>query len=206
MAVRDRAAPFLYDQLGRLVERELASVRRAVLAHARGHVLEIGVGTGFNLPHYPAAVEELVITDAAPGMLRRAKQRATALSHRVHALEASAERLPFDDASFDTVVSTLVLCSVDNQDASLAEIRRVLKPAGLLLFIEHVRADDSRLARWQDRLERPWGLVAAGCHPNRPTLERIHAAGFEVEELEHGKLPKSPPIVRPLISGYARAR
>src|SRR5215210_408748 len=206
MGVRERVAPFLYDRLGGLVERELGSVRRAVLAHARGRVLEMGVGTGFNLPHYPAAVEELVITDAAQGMLRRAKQRATALSHRVHALEASAERLPFDDASFDTVVSTLVLCSVDNQDASLAEIRRVLKPAGLLLFIEHVRADDSRLARWQDRLERPWGLVAAGCHPNRPTLERIEAAAFEVEELEHGKLPKSPPIVRPLISGYARAR
>ena len=206
MAVRDTVFPFLYDHLGRLVERELAGRRRAVLARARGRVLEIGVGTGFNLAHYPPAVQELTITDPAPGMLRRATERAQALRRPVHAIEASAERLPFDDRSFDTVVSTLVLCSVEDQDKALSEIWRVLKPGGQLLFIEHVRADESRLVRWQDRLERPWGLVAGGCHPNRPTLERIRAASFEVQELEHGKLPKSPPIVRPLISGYARAR
>jgi SAM-dependent methyltransferase len=99
-----------------------------------------------------------------------------------------------------------VLCSVRDQDAALAEIRRVLKPDGALLFIEHVRADDEKLARWQDRLERPWRVVAMGCHPNRATLERIEAGGFAVEELRRGELPRSAPIVRPMILGRAVAR
>jgi ubiquinone/menaquinone biosynthesis C-methylase UbiE len=169
-------------------------------------VLEIGAGTGFNLPHYPAAIDELVITEPAAGMLRRAKKRAAAVGRSVRAVQASSERLPFEDASFHTVVSTLVLCSVEDQDAAVAEVRRVLKRDGRLLFVEHVRAGEPRLARWQDRLERPWGLVAGGCHPNRPTLQAIEAGGFEVEELERGELPRSPAIVRPLISGYARVR
>src|SRR5262249_11047048 len=163
----DRAIAALYDHVGRRAEREFAPYRADLLAHACGRVLEIGAGTGFNAEHYREAVEELVITEPSPAMLRRAERRAGATGRSVRALRASGERLPFEDASFDTVVSTFVLCSVDDEARTLAEIRRVLRPGGTFLFIEHVRSDEPRLARWQDRLERPWGVVALGCHPNR---------------------------------------
>jgi SAM-dependent methyltransferase len=202
----DRIAPALADFLGSVLEKDFGAHRAEVLQYARGRVLEIGSGTGFNLAHYPADVEEIVITEPSRGMLRRAQRRAAELGRPVQAVRAAAEELPFEDASFDTVVSTLVLCSVRDQDRALAEVRRVLKPGGRFLFVEHVRAEDPRRARWQDRLERPWRVVAMGCHPNRATLERITAAGFELEELHHGELPKSPPIVRPMIAGRAVLR
>jgi ubiquinone/menaquinone biosynthesis C-methylase UbiE len=205
-ALGDRIAAAFYDFMGSRVERELGPKRARVLAHARGRVLEIGGGTGFNLAHYPLAVDEVVFTEPSPAMRERAGRRARELGRPVQVTEASAERLPFGDGEFDTVVSTLVLCTVGDQERALAEIRRVLKPGGSLLFLEHVRSDDPRRARWQDRLERPWGVMAMGCHPNRPTLERIEAAGFAVEELERGELPKSAPIVRPMISGVAISR
>ena len=104
------------------------------------------------------------------------------------------------------VVSTFVLCSVEDQAQTLAEIRRVLKPEAPLLFLEHVRSDDPRLARWQDRLERAWGVVSFGCHPNRRTRDRIESAGFELDAIERRELPRSPPLVRPAITGRAIAR
>jgi SAM-dependent methyltransferase len=201
---KDGFGAAMADFIGRRVEPEFAPHRDSVLQHARGRVLEIGAGVGFNISHYPAAVEEIVLTEPGAGLLRRAERRTAEIGRPVRAVRAFAEELPLEDESFDTVVSTLVLCSVRDQDAALAEIRRVLKPDGEFLFIEHVRADDERLARWQDRLERPWRVVAMGCHPNRATLERIEAAGFEVEELRHDELPKSLPIVRPMILGRAR--
>jgi ubiquinone/menaquinone biosynthesis C-methylase UbiE len=170
-------------------------------------VLEIGAGTGLNLRHYPAGVCEVVVTEPSAGMMSRARDKATAVGFPVRFVEASAEDLPFTDAEFDTLVSTLVLCSVEDQSRALAEIRRVLKPGGRFLFLEHVRADERSLARWQDRLDRPWSAtVGMGCHANRRTLESIEAAGFDVEGLERGTLPKSPPIVRPTIAGNARPR
>jgi len=199
----DRAIAAIYDHVGRRAEREFAPYRAELLAHARGRVLEIGAGTGFNAEHYPEAVEELVISEPSPAMLRRAERRAAETRRRVRAVRASAESLPFEDASFDTVVSTFVLCSVNDQAQALGEIRRVLKPDGRLLFIEHVRSDDERVARWQDRLERPWGVVAFGCHPNRRTREGIEAVGFRFEAIEPGELPRSPQLVRPMISGRA---
>jgi SAM-dependent methyltransferase len=202
----DKIAPAVAELLGRLAEKELAPHRDFVVGDARGRVLEIGAGVGLNLAHYPAGLDALVVSEPSAGLLRRARRRASALGRPVQAVQALAERLPFDDESFETVVSTLVLCSVRDQHRALAEIRRVLRPNGRLLFLEHVRADDARLARWQDRLERPWGLVAMGCHPNRPTLDRIRATGFDVEELRQGELPKAPPIVRPMIAGRAVAR
>jgi ubiquinone/menaquinone biosynthesis C-methylase UbiE len=204
--LRDRIRPALYDFFGEKMEKHFADFRRKALAHARGRVLEIGGGTGFNLPHYSAHVDELVVTEPAPGMLERARRRAAELARPVTFVEASAESLPFDDASFDTVVSTLVLCSVADVDRALAEIHRVLRADGQLIFVEHVRWDDPRRAKWQDRLERPWMVLADGCHPNRATLERIEAAPFEVVEIERGELPQSVPIVRPLVSGRALAR
>ena len=201
--MRDRAVAAAYDHLGRRGERELAPRRRTLLAHAHGRVLEVGAGTGFNVEHYPAGLEELVLTEPSAAMLRRATRRAHAAGVPARTIQTRAERLPFEDGSFDTVVATLVLCSVDDQDPVLAEIRRVLRPDGRFLFIEHVRSDDPRRARWQDRLERPWGMVAGGCHPNRATLGRIEAGGFELEALESGELAHAPPIVRPLITGRA---
>jgi ubiquinone/menaquinone biosynthesis C-methylase UbiE len=118
---------------------------------------------------------------------------------------APAEALPFADDSFDTVVSLAVLCTVDDQARALSEIRRVLHPGGRLVFLEHVRSADPKLAGWQDRLERPWGWFAGGCHPNRRTLEAIEAAGFDVIELEREDLPDIPRLVKPNIMGVAAA-
>jgi SAM-dependent methyltransferase len=118
-------------------------------------------------------------------------------------VEASAEQLPFEDASIDTAVATLVLCTIPHPEAALAEVARVLKPGGQLLFIEHVRAEDPGLARWQDRLEQPWRFLGDGCHCNRDTVATIEASSLSLGEVEHGSLPKAPPIVRPLVRGSA---
>jgi SAM-dependent methyltransferase len=112
------------------------------------------------------------------------------------------EELPYEDGSFDTVVASLLLCSVADPDRALAEIRRVLRPGGQYLFLEHVRSNDPKIARRQDRLERLWGVVAFGCHPNRDTLPRIEAA-FDVRSVEHDELPKGPKIIRPYVLGRA---
>jgi SAM-dependent methyltransferase len=207
LALRDRLAPAVFDLMGGPIEKKplIVEKRRALLAGARGRVLEVGAGTGFNLRHYPGAVDELVLTDGLEGMLRRARRKAAALGREVVTTRAPVESLPFPDASFDTVVGSLLLCSVEDQDRALAEIRRVLRPGGGYLFLEHVRSDDPALARRQDRLERLWGVVAFGCHPNRDTLPRIEAA-FEVEEVERDELPMGPKLVRPYVLGRATAR
>ena len=133
-----------------------------------GGRLELGAGTGLNLAHYASAVTELVLTEPDPHMARRLRRRLQdepPAPARVEVVEAPAERLPFEDGSFDSVVSTLVLCSVETPAAATGEIVRVLKPDGRLLYLEHVRADDDGLARWQDRLERPWGSPARAATP-----------------------------------------
>ena len=121
-------------------------------------------------------------------------------------VEAPAERLPFEDSSFDTAVFTLVLCTVPDPRAALAEAARVLRPGGRLIFVEHVRAEDAGLARWQDRLEKPWRFLADGCHCNRDTVATIEASPLTLESVERGQLPKAPPIVRPLVRGSAPLR
>lgn len=189
MSLRDRIFAAGYDPLSaRWEKRHGATLRKKLLKHARGSVLEIGVGTGLNLPHYPP-VDQLVAADPSEPMLRRARRRAAETGRDVTFVEAPAEQLPFEDDSFDTVVSMLVLCTVENQQRALQEVRRVLRPNGQFLFSEHVRSDDPKLARWQDRLEPIWGVVANGCHPNRNTLDGIRAAGFDVSGVEQGELP-----------------
>ena len=164
MALRDRLAPPLYDLIGGPFEKKpfIVEGRRKLLAAAEGRVLEVGAGTGFNLPHYPAGVGDLTLTDGLDGMLRRATRRAGRLGRKVTTTKAPVESLPFEDGSFDTVVASLLLCSVDDQDRALGEIKRVLKPGGQYLFLEHVRSGDPKIAGRQDKLERLWGVVAFG--------------------------------------------
>ena len=206
MSIRDRIFAALYDPLSaRWEEKHGAELKRELLAGAHGRVLEVGVGTGRSFPHYPA-VDELVGVDPSGPMLRRARQRAGELGRAVTLVRASAEQLPFADDSFDTVVTLAVLCSVDDPLRALAEIRRVLRPGGQFIFLEHVRSDDPQLARRQDRWERPWGWMAGGCHPNRKTLEAIETAGLDVDEVEHEDLPDIPRLVRPNVKGVATKR
>ncbi len=194
----------LYDRaLKGTEEGGLREMRGELLAEARGRVLELGAGTGVNLELYPEAVEELVLVEPDPHMARQIGPKLAASAREARVVEASAERLPFEDASFDTAVATLVLCTIPDPDAALAEVARVLKPGGRLLFIEHVRADEPGLARWQDRLEGPWRFLGDGCHCNRDTAATIEASSLTLDEVEHGSLPKAPPIVRPLIRGSA---
>jgi len=136
-------------------------------------------------------------------MARQMVPKLAASPRSAHVIEAPAERLPFEDASFDTAVATLVLCTVPDPQGALAEISRVLKPGGQLLFIEHVRSEDSGLSRWQDRLERPWHFLGDGCHCNRDTVATIESSALQLGDVESGELPKAPPIVRPLIRGSA---
>jgi ubiquinone/menaquinone biosynthesis C-methylase UbiE len=178
-------------------------MRRELLASASGRVLDLGAGTGVNLELYPPAVEELTLVEPDPHMAKRMRARLAASPRQATIIEAPAEQLPLAEASVDTAVTTLVLCTIPDPAAALAELRRVLVPGGRLLFIEHVRSAEPRLARWQDRLERPWRFLGDGCHCNRDTAANLVAGGFETTELEHGSLPKAPPIVRPLIHGSA---
>ena len=204
MSLRDRLAPAIYDLMGSPIEKKprIADNRRKLLAAAEGRVLEVGAGTGFNLPHYPAGVDQLTLTDGMDGMLRRARRRAERVGRKVETTTAPVESLPFEDSSFDTVVASLLLCSVDDQDRALGEIRRVLKPGGRYLFLEHVRSDDPKIAGRQDRFEGIWKTLVMGCHPNRDTLPRIEAA-FAVDEVERDVLPMGPKIVRPYVLGRA---
>ena len=179
--------------------------RAALIARARGSVLEIGGGTGANLPFYGESIEELVVTEPEAPMAHRLERKLAGYSLPIRVVGARAEELPFEEGSFDFVISTLVLCTVDDQARALGEIHRVLKPGGQLIFLEHVRSEDPRLSRWQDRLHGVQVRVGHGCHCNRRTLENIERAGFSIAELEHDRIRRAPPIVRPLIAGVARA-
>lgn len=199
----------LYDTLFSGIEKKgMRELRANLLRDARGSTLEIGAGTGFNIPHYTDAVTELVLTEPDRFMAARLRKKLDAeppATDAVKVVEAPAENLPFDTASFDTVVSTLVLCSVDDPLGTATEISRVLKPGGRLLVLEHVRSPDrERLAGWQDRLERPWGWLFGGCHPNRVTEQTLARAGIEFDQLERPLFPKGGgPLVRPMIRGVA---
>jgi ubiquinone/menaquinone biosynthesis C-methylase UbiE len=185
----------IYDPFLRRTERAcLAEWRAELLENATGDVLEIGAGTGANLPFYPRAVRRLLLTEPDPDMMARLRQRMRASRvGTVEARSAPVDALPFEDASFDTVVSTLVLCSVPDVATALAEVRRVLRPGGRLLFLEHVAADD-----------RPARLVSGNCHLTRRTGELISEAGFVVERAERESMRKALPIVRSSIRGVAR--
>ncbi len=194
----------LYDRgLKATEEAGLREIRREVLAAATGRTVDVGAGTGVNVELFPAAVTELVLAEPDPHMFKRlsAKLRDTEAEHV--AIQAPAESLPFADSSIDTVVFTLVLCTVPDPAAALAEAARMLRPGGRMLFVEHVRAEGPGLARWQDRFEKPWRFLADGCHCNRDTVALIEASPLELEQVDRGQLPKAVPIVRPLVKGSA---
>ncbi|MBA3864903.1 MAG: class I SAM-dependent methyltransferase [Solirubrobacterales bacterium] len=202
-----RAFAATYDRgLKATEEAGLGQMRAELLAGAAGGTIELGAGTGVNLDLYPEAVSELALVEPGPHMAKRLRARVAASSREAQIIEAPAERLPFESAGFDTAVTTLVLCTVPDPVAAVAELSRVLRPGGKLLFIEHVRAEDAGGAAWQDRLELPWRFFADGCHCNRDTLATLAASSFEIGEVERGRTPKAPPIVRPLIRGSARLK
>ena len=194
----------IYDFVLALAERAgMAERRRALVSRTTGAVLEIGAGTGLNLAYYPDGLDRLVLCEPEPHLARRLQRRVAQLTRRAEVVRATAETLPFEDETFDTVVSTLVLCTVTNPQATLNEIRRVLRPRGSLLFLEHVRSDGRRLARWQDWFHRPWRAFAAGCNCNRHTLQRLRDRGYAVTLTDRGQWRRMPPIVQPLIAGQA---
>ena len=207
MSIYGRVFARYYDRAFAETEAAgLAARRAALLAHARGRVLELGAGTGLNLAHYSAGLEQLVLTEPEEPMRRRLQERAATLGLAADVVDAPAERLPFADASFDTVVSTLALCTVADLGAALREVRRVLVPGGQLLFLEHVRSDDPRSARRQDLLRPLWKRVGHGCECNRATLAAIAATPLELQEVEHGRMPKAPRFIQPMIAGSAVRR
>ena len=184
---------------------EIAGMRRrrsALLGGTRGRVVEIGAGTGLNIAHYPDGIGELVLIEPEPAMRRRLARRLQRHARVARIVDAPAERLPLADASVDTVVSTLVLCTVNDPERALREIARVLRPDGQLLFIEHVRASSRFLAACQDDLLQPWRRFAGGCRCNRPTVELMRACGFAVAA-DDVVWRGMPPIVRPLMVGRA---
>lgn len=200
-AIPGRVWAWLYDVAMHRVERGgLVELRARIVARAQGRTLEIGAGTGANLAFYGPTASPLTLTDPDPHKLRRLRRRAAPTARVVG---AHAHALPFADDAFDTVVTTLVLCSVPDQAEALAEVRRVLRPGGALLFLEHVRSAEPHLADRQDRWRPVWRAIAGGCEPNRDTVTAIADAGFAVNELWHARMPAAPAIVRPLAIGVA---
>ena len=193
----------LYDRLGAAAEKSWMGERRSrLLSGARGEVLEIGGGTGANLPYYYDYVQRVVVTEPDPFMREKLWPKLTRTNVPVEVSDAGAQNLPFADDSFDVVVSTLVLCTVPDQRTALAEIRRVLRPGGRLLFLEHVRGTGA-VARWQDRILPLWRRLFAGCHPNRDTIASIKAAGFEIRDLERFEPPILFSGLIPTMQGMA---
>jgi SAM-dependent methyltransferase len=205
MTTWQRLSAVLYDPFFWLAERVgLAALRHALVQQARGRVLEIGAGTGLNLRHY-ADDAELVLSEPDAAMADRLRRRVAERHRPATVVLAPAEALPFADGEFDTVVSTLVLCTVPDQAAALREIRRVLRPGGQLLFMEHIRSESPRWARWQDRLNTPWRAFAEGCNCNRATLDVIDAGPLALREVQRSVIPAMVPLIRPLATGSAVA-
>jgi len=182
----------------------LREIRREVLTQASGRTLDLGSGTGANLCLYAPEVDELVLTEPEVHMQRSLRRRLAAERRTdVELFQAPAEELPFTDSSFDCVVCTMVLCTIPLPATALTEAARVLKPDGKLLFLEHVRSEDPGFARLQDRWEKPWRFLTAGCHCNRDSLATIESSPFTVERLRRSQMPMAPLILKPLVYGSA---
>jgi ubiquinone/menaquinone biosynthesis C-methylase UbiE len=181
--------------------RQLLPYRERVVGMAGGRVLEIGVGSGLNLPFYRSAVREMLALEPSPQLIAMARR--TRAPMPVTFMAASAEAIPLDDASIDTVVTTWTLCTIPRALDALGEMRRVLGPGGRLLFVEHGLSPDQSVRRWQDRLTPAWRALSGGCHLNRPIRTMIEAAGFRIDRLETGYMPGPKPMTF-LYEGSAR--
>lgn len=177
--------------------------RRLLLASAHGIVLEIGFGTGLNLPHYPQTITALHTVEPATLLPARVAQRVANVPFPVHLHQLSAEGLPFAEGMFDCAVSTFTLCTIPDPSAALREVRRVLKPEGCFLFLEHGRSDDLSIARWQDRLNPLQQVVACGCNLNRRIDQLVVQAGLRLEQIERYTLPGVPRIAGEMYRGRA---
>jgi ubiquinone/menaquinone biosynthesis C-methylase UbiE len=199
----DRVVPVLIDLSMR--NKLLRPYRHRVIGAAEGRVLEIGIGSGLNLPSYGANATSLIGLDPSPRLLEKTRERAERIGARVTLMEGSAEAIPLHAASVDTVVTTWTLCSIPNAPVALAEMRRVLTPSGRLLFVEHGRSPDARVRWWQDRLTPMWKRIGGGCHLNRPMAELIQGAGFGIERLDTGYM-RGPKPMTFMYEGSARPR
>jgi ubiquinone/menaquinone biosynthesis C-methylase UbiE len=197
---------WLFPRLLDLVMRQeqIVPFRQRIGKAARGRVLDIGIGSGLNLPFYGDQTEYVLGIDPSPELLRFAQERASKAPTSIELLRGSGEALPLERQSVDTVVVTFTLCTVENAPAVLGEARRVLRPGGRLLFAEHGRAPEQGVARWQDRLTPAWKRLAGGCHLNRKPDDLIRSAGFAIEALETGYL-KAPRPMGFIYAGSARA-
>jgi ubiquinone/menaquinone biosynthesis C-methylase UbiE len=184
---------------------DLNPYRGRVVPAAEGRILEIGVGSGLNLPFYSQRAERVIGLDPSPKLLSMARQAARSSSGPVEFVEGSAEAIPLEDASVDTVVTTWTLCSIPDAPRSLREMRRVLKLGGRLLFVEHGRAPDSGVRWWQNHLNPAWKRVGGGCHLNRAIGTLIEGAGFQFERIETGYM-RGPRPMSFMYEGSARPR
>jgi ubiquinone/menaquinone biosynthesis C-methylase UbiE len=183
--------------------KQLLPFRQRVIGAAEGRVLEIGVGSGLNLPFYCPPVREVLALEPAPRLMTMARGASHRASTPVSFLEASAEAIPLEQHCVDTVVTTWTMCSIPHAATALAEMRRVLRPGGKLLFVEHGLAPDEGVRRWQDRLTPAWRCISGGCHLNRPIASMIEGAGFRIDRIETGYIPGPKPLTF-MYEGSAR--
>jgi len=200
---QDQIVPLLISMAMR--QKNLAAYRRRVVPAAEGRVLEIGVGSGLNLPLYSANVRQVIGLDPSAKLLRMARRAGSRAAPPVQFIKGSAEQIPLDPVSIDTVVMTWTLCSIPDPVRALRDMRRVLRPGGRLLFVEHGLAPDPNVVRWQDRLTPVWKSIGGGCHLNRAVASLIDLAGFQVDRLETGYMRGPKPLTF-MYEGHARVR
>jgi ubiquinone/menaquinone biosynthesis C-methylase UbiE len=189
---QDRVLPWLTHLSMR--QSRLVPYRTRVVSGAAGRVLEIGIGSGLNLPFYGPNVKQVIGIEPSPKLLSMAREAARESKSSLEVIEGTAEAIPIDGASIDTVVTTWTMCSIPSVDGALGEMRRVLKPAGRLLFVEHGRAPEPRVQWWQDQLNPAWKRVSGGCHLNRAIEDIVKKAGFRVEHLDKGYMSGPKPM------------
>jgi ubiquinone/menaquinone biosynthesis C-methylase UbiE len=200
---KERIVPYLVHMAMR--QEALAPYRNRVVSGAKGRVLEVGIGSGLNLSHYGESTDQVIGIDPSEKLLSMAAHAVRRPSLQVTFLKGSAETIPLEDASIDTVVTTWALCTIPDVTTALSEMCRVLKPDGRLLFVEHGRSPDRSVRRWQDRLTPFWRCLGGGCHLNRAISQLIESAGFRIERMDTGYM-KGPRPMTFMYEGSARCR